>query len=178
MIAALIMGVIQLIMIAWFGFIGVLMATICDDLDDCEYACLDSGGVHHEDKCTSPGGSYGQLDCCASAEWNEPKTCAPGFSVGRSTEKQKEDEAITEFCDMMGLMTLTAIARFGLVLTITTTSCCSLCCGYGKAPPTQQVVVMQQPVPPMMQQQPMAVQAQPVAVQPVAVQPVVAKQAP
>ena len=35
MIAAMIVSIIQLIMIAWFGFIGIVVATFCDaDADD------------------------------------------------------------------------------------------------------------------------------------------------
>ena len=162
MIAALVLGVIQLIMVAWFGFIGVVLASVCDQAPEtqCEYTCLQNG-EHDPSKCTSPG-QYGGTDCCASMSWGEPKTCAPGYDVGTS----KHDEAVNEFCDMMGLMTLTAIARFALVLTLTICACCSLCCdpsAPAAAPGAVQVVVQQPQVaqPAVVVQQPTVVQAQP-----------------
>eukprot|EP01043_Picozoa_sp_COSAG02_P082552 COSAG02_NODE_20749_length_817_cov_0.855153_1_plen_74_part_10 len=73
MIAALVLGVIQLIMVAWFGFIGVVLATVCDEARDyetsCEYTCL-RNGEHNPDKCTSPDGFDG-TDCCAHESWGE-----------------------------------------------------------------------------------------------------------
>ena len=92
MIASMVLGIIQLIMVAWFGFIGVLGATICEE----------------------------------------------------SGANDMQHDAVNDFCDMMGLMTLTAIARFGLVLTITICACCGTCCG-PKAPAQAATVVVQQP---------------------------------
>eukprot|EP01043_Picozoa_sp_COSAG02_P089278 COSAG02_NODE_26274_length_636_cov_1.344507_1_plen_38_part_10 len=31
MIAAMILGIVTLIMVAWFGFIGVVLATVCEE---------------------------------------------------------------------------------------------------------------------------------------------------
>lgn len=168
MISALVLGVIQLIMVAWFGFIGVVLATVCEEIDKveidtCEYTCLQNG-EHLASKCTSPNG-YGGTDCCAMDP--EPKTCEVGYEVGPagfSDAERKHDEAVTEFCDMMGLMTLTAIARFALVLTLTICACCGVCCG-PSAPAAAsggvQVVVQQ---PGVVMQQPGVVQAQPAVV--------------
>ncbi len=162
MIAALILGVIQLIMVAWFGFIGVVLATVCNEASEtqCEYTCLLSG-VHDPSKCTSPAGEWGGSDCCAIESWGEAKTCATGYTVGPA-EPSPHDEAIDEFCDMMGLMTLTAIARFALVLTLTICACCSVCCGNSAtvAPPGGVQVIVQQPQvvqPAMVVQQPAVV---------------------
>ena len=71
MIAAMVLGIIQLIMVGWFGFVGVVLATVCEE----------------------------------------------------SGANDFRHEAVNDFCDMMGLMTITAILRFALVLTITICAC-------------------------------------------------------
>ncbi len=92
MIAAMVLGIVTLIMVAWFGFIGVVLATVCEE----------------------------------------------------SGANDTRHKAVNDFCDMMGLMTITAIARFALVLTITICACCGTCCG-PKAPAAGATVVVQQP---------------------------------
>ncbi len=131
MIAAMTLAIIQLIIVGWFGFIGIVLATVCEGVDDaldgsnCLYECHDAFGLHSEEACTSPDG-YTGTDCCASMDWYEPQTCADGFRVVPASGEAKE--AVRDFCDLMGLMTLTAIARFALVLTVAISSCCAVCC--------------------------------------------------
>jgi hypothetical protein len=91
-IAAMVIGIIQLIMVAWYGFIGVVMATICDGAED----------------------------------------------LGAT-----QDPTVKEFCDLMGLMTLTAILRFATVLAITICACCGVCCNKDAVAQPPQVVVVQ-----------------------------------
>ena len=42
------------------------------------------------DKCTSPNGAGG-FDCCADDSWNEPKTCAPGYTVKEQPSRNDWD---------------------------------------------------------------------------------------
>ena len=42
------------------------------------------------DKCTSPNGAGG-FDCCADDSWNEPKTCAPGYTVKKQPSRNDWD---------------------------------------------------------------------------------------
>lgn len=132
MIAAMVLAIIQLLMVGWFGFIGVVLATVCEGVDDaldtsnCLYECHDQYGLHSEGSCTSPAGQPNEYDCCASMDWGEAQTCEDGFTVVPATEEAKD--AVRNFCDLMGLMTLTAIVRFVLVMIIAVSSCCAVCC--------------------------------------------------
>lgn len=143
MIAAMTLAIIQLIMVGWFGFIGIVLATVCEGVDDaidgsnCLYECHDAYGLHSEDACTSPDGDWGTgTDCCASMDWGEAQTCEDGFQVVPATAEARE--AVRDFCDLMGLMTLTAIARFALVLTVAISACCGVCCPPAAPPAANQ----------------------------------------
>ena len=70
MIFAMLLSILHLVIILWFAFIGVVMATICDGTD--------AGAANPE---------------------------------------------VATFCDLMGLMTLCAVARFASVLTASVCSC-------------------------------------------------------
>lgn len=151
MVATMVFAITQLLAIGWFGFIGVVLASLCEDAhdaienSDCLYVCRDNySGAHVEDACTSTDGDRG-IDCCASLDWGERKTCAPGHTVDKPTESSKAHTAdqVRDFCDLMGLMVLTALVRFGLVLTISICTCLPLCCGPASvgAHPSTQIIV-------------------------------------
>ena len=55
----------------------------------CYYTCT-QGATQDNGKCTSPDGQGGH-DCCASAEWNEPQTCARGWKVTQCLVQHGQD---------------------------------------------------------------------------------------
>ena len=140
----MIFSIIQLIFVCLFGFITVMATEVCDDdHEDCLFSCLDADGEHHQDACINT--NMGN-DCCAfqnefMGQEDEPKTCESGYTVGKS------DHPLVQICDKIGLMALTTICRFTLVLTTSILTCFGLCCSKSTQVVYQPGVVQQgQPV--------------------------------